>query len=98
MRSFEEKRAGVKEGGGGLSEIDLQQLAWMRYERDPALFKRAENIIISLKGKPFWIKELSEKHDIYSSYIFIAIRKLGYRETRRRGTPSVGLDFYYERK
>ncbi|MBA7521140.1 hypothetical protein ES705_13243 [subsurface metagenome] len=98
MRSLNEKILGKKEDGGGLSEIDRQELAWLRHERDPALFKKAEEIIEKLEGAQFWLKEFSKKHNIYTSYLYIAIKKLGYRETRRRGTPSVGLDYFYEKK
>lgn len=99
MRSFNEKIMGEKEGGGlGLSELDRQQLAWYRHERDPELFKKAEEIIESLEGRPFWIKELSQEHNIYSSYFFIELKKLGYHEIRRRGTVSVGLDFLFRKK
>lgn len=80
-----------------LNKIDHQQLAWLRYERNPALFKKAEKIIEALKGEGCWLRELEQKHEIYRSYFFTALRKLGYSETRRRGTPSVGLDFFYER-
>lgn len=89
---------GVKEGGEGLTEIDRQQLSWYRRERNPELFKKAKEIIEKLDGRPFWIKELSRKHDVYSSYFFIELKKLGYHEIRRRGTPSAGLDFLFRKK
>jgi len=89
---------GKEEEGGGLSELERQQLAWYRRERNPELFKRAKEIIEKLEGRSFWIKELSQEHDIYSSYFFIELKKLGYHEMRRRGTASVGLDFRFRKK
>jgi len=89
---------GVKEEGGGLSELDRQQLQWYRHERDPSLFEKAKKIIESLEGAQFWIKELSEKHNVYTSYFYIELKKLGYHQIRRRGTVSVGLDFLFRRQ
>jgi len=98
MSSLTEKIMGVKEGGGGLSELDRQQLQWYRHERDPELFEKAKEIIEALEGAQFWIKEISQKHNIYTSYFFIELKKLNYHECRRRGTPSAGLDFLFRKK
>jgi len=98
MSSLNEKILGGGKEGGGLSELDRQELGWLRHERDPELFKRAKEIIEKLEGAPFWVKELSRKHDIYSSYFYIELKKLGYHEIRRRGTASAGLDFLFRKK
>lgn len=46
--------------------------------RSPALLARGTEIIIALKGQPFDLLELEEKHAVYMGYLYTAALRRGY--------------------
>jgi len=76
-----------------LSAVERQILRWRDLKRDPAVQKRAAEIIGSLGGAKFNIEILQEKHQIYSGYLCVEAQRRGYEQiiSGGRGTGTYAL-------
>jgi len=77
-------------------EAKKQEIRWHQGNKSDDLKAKADEIVAKQNGKEIFAAYLADQNDIFVNYIFGALNKAGYVQTKTKlGAPSIGIDYLY---